>query len=149
MSLRIIPQDARESSVSTSNATTASKNTPALAETLHTQSGPVNISSRINNLHPLQSRVTGWEQTQQESRMETYRRMFGSGVPIKRAMETAIVENTDFKPECLGGSSIMHKDILLGKDSSLDWEDVYPNGLMSGNNNGVDMHSEIEKRLGL
>ncbi|MDC6270793.1 proteasome maturation protein [Acetobacter pasteurianus] len=116
---------------------------------MHNQSGPVNISSKINNLHPLQSRVTSWEQTQQDSRLETYRRMFGAGDPIKRSMELAIVENTDFKPDCLGGSSIMHRDVLLGKDLSVDWEDVYPNGILNHGNTVPDMHNEIEKRLGL
>ncbi|CAD1813075.1 Proteasome maturation factor UMP1 family protein [Candida parapsilosis] len=149
MSLRIIPSDSRESKVSSTHFNDASKNTPSLSEKLHTQSGPVNISSKINNLHPLQSRVNNWEHTQQDTRLETYRRIFGAGEPIKRTMELSIVENTDFKPQVLGGSDPMHRDVLLGKDTSLDWEDVYPNGLSQNGNNVMDMHSEMEKRLGL
>jgi len=64
-------------------------------------------------------------------------------------MELSIVENTDFKPQVLGGSDPMHRDVLLGKDTSFDWEDVYPNGLSQNGNNVMDMHSEMEKRLGL
>lgn len=64
-------------------------------------------------------------------------------------MELSIVENTDFKPQVLGGSDPMHKDMLLGKDTSLDWEDVYANGLSQNGNHVMDMHSEMEKRLGL
>ncbi|KAI3406853.2 UMP1 [Candida oxycetoniae] len=149
MSMRIIPAESRESFVSSTQKNEPSKNAPALSEIMHNQSGPVNISSQINNLHPLQGRVTRWDQTQQDARFETYRRIFGAGDPIKRSMELAIVENTDFKPECLGGSSMMHRDILLGNDSSLDWEDVYPNGIANNGSTVRDMHSEIEKRLGL
>lgn len=147
--MRIIPSDSRESEVSSTHFNAPSTNAPSLSETLHTQSGPINISSKINNLHPLQSRVNNWEQTQQDTRFETYRRIFGAGEPIKRTMELSIVENTDFKPQVLGGSDPMHKDMLLGKDASLDWEDVYPNGLNQNGSNVMDMHSEMEKRLGL
>ncbi|KAI5955019.1 UMP1 [Candida jiufengensis] len=149
MSLRIIPQDSKESKVSSTQFNNPSTNTPSLSETLHNQQGPQNISSRINNLHPLQSRITNWDQTQHETRLETYRRLFGAGEPIKRTMELSIVENTDFKPDVLGGCDSMHKDILMGNDMSLDWNDVYPNGLYNNGNNSMDVHNEIEKRLGI
>ncbi|KAI5965872.1 UMP1 [Candida pseudojiufengensis] len=149
MSLRIIPSDSRESQVSSTHFNDASKNTPSLSETIHNQAGPQNIASKINNLHPLQSRISNWDQTQHETRLETYRRLFGAGEPIKRTMELSIVEATDFKPELLGGSDSLHKDILLGKDSSLDWNDVYPDGFYNNGLNSMDMHNEIEKRLGI
>lgn len=57
--------------------------------------------------------------------MEQYRRVFGSAEPIKREMDLQIVQSTDFVPSVLGGSSNVHRDILLNKDASVDWEDVY------------------------
>ena len=42
----------------------------------------------------------------------------------------------------------MHKDILLNKDSSVDWEDVYPGGFANGDN-VKDFHSEMEKQMGI
>lgn len=63
-------------------------------------------------------------------------------------MELEIVESTDFKPQLLGGSDSMHRDILLNKDSSIDWEDVYTGGLTNGSN-VKDFHSELEKRMNI
>lgn len=63
-------------------------------------------------------------------------------------MELKIIEETDFKPQVLGGSSDIHKDILLNKDTSIDWEDVYTGGLESGNN-VKDFHTDLEHKMGI
>ncbi|EGW35770.1 proteasome maturation factor [Spathaspora passalidarum NRRL Y-27907] len=148
MSLRIIPNNQQESSVTTTKFGEAAEHAPGLQDILRTQEGPLNISSKLNNRHPLESRITTWEKTQEETKLEMYRRVFGAGEPIKRTMELNIVEATDFKPSVLGGSDSMHKDILLGKDTSVDWEDVYPGGFESGNN-VKDFHTEMEKKMGI
>lgn len=104
------------------------------------------MASQINNRHPLEARVANWEETQWETKMESYRRIFGSGVPIQRTMELELVGATDFKPLVLGGPDSMHQDILLNKDTSIDWEDIYKGGLENGS---LDFHTEMEKRMGL
>lgn len=106
------------------------------------------MASKINNRHPLEGRLANWDQTQYDARLETYRRVYGAGEPIKRQMELNIVEATDFKPSVLGGSDSMHRDILLGNDSTVDWEDVYRGGVESGQN-VKDFHSEMEKKVGI
>lgn len=58
-------------------------------------------------------------------KLEQYRRIFGAAEPIKRTMELKIVEQTDFMPNALGNASNVHRDILLNKDTSIDWEDIY------------------------
>lgn len=67
--------------------------------------------------------------------------MFGAGEPIRRTMELEIVEHSDYKPLILGGSDSMSRDILMGKDASVDWEDVYKGESV------VDMHSEMERKV--
>lgn len=92
---------------------------------MRSDEGPLNISSKINNRHPLESRIQNWETTQHELKLEQYRRIFGAAEPIKRTMELKIVEQTDFMPNALGNASNVHRDILLNKDTSIDWEDIY------------------------
>lgn len=76
-----------------------------------------------------------------------YRRVYGAGEPIKRTMELNIIEATDFKPQILGGSDGMHKDILLNREATVDWEDVYKGGFEAGETK--DFHTEMETRLGI
>lgn len=102
----------------------------------------------MNNRHPLEGRVQNWEETQYNTRLEMYRRVFGAGEPIKRTMELNIIESTDFRPLVLGGADSMHKDILLNRDASVDWEDIYKGGFESGHN-VQDFHSEMERKVGI
>lgn len=126
----------------------ASINTPALSDALRLQEGPLSIASQVNNRHPLEGRVKNWEETQQQTRMEMYRRVFGAGEPIRREMEMQIVDATDFKPAILGGSDSLHRDILTNRESTVDWEDIYKGGYESGRNIS-DFHSEMERKVGI
>ncbi|KAK6200946.1 proteasome maturation factor UMP1 [Scheffersomyces amazonensis] len=148
MSLRLIPDNNQVSSISTTTFGEAAASAPGLQDILKTGEGPLNLASKVNNRHPLEGRISNWEQTQYETRLETYRRVFGAGEPIKRTMELQIIESTDFKPSLLGGSDPLHKDILLNRDSSVTWEDIYKGGFESGNN-VKDFHSELENKVGI
>lgn len=108
----------------------------------------MSLASKINNRHPLEARIQNWEETQHQTKLESYRRIFGAGEPIRRTMELQIVDATDFKPAVLGGPDTMHRDILLNKDTSVDWEDIYRDGLASGDH-VKDFHSEMEKKMGI
>lgn len=98
---------------------------------MRSEEGPLSISSKINNRHPLENRIKNWETTQHELKLEQYRRIFGAAEPIKRTMELKIVEQTDFLPGALGNASNVHRDILLNKDTSIDWEDIYTGMLLN------------------
>lgn len=92
--------------------------------------------------------MQNWEETQHNTRLEMYRRVFGAAEPIKRTIELNIIDSTDFKPLILGGSDSMHKDILLNRDATVDWEDVYKGGFESGKHVN-DFHSEMERQFGI
>lgn len=79
--------------------------------------------------------------------MEGYRRTFGPGEPIRRAMELEAVKMTDLTPKILGGPGSLHQDILLNKDSTVSWEEIYPG--YSSNDMKLDFHSELEKTMGI
>lgn len=146
--MRLVPDNKQASVVSTTLFGEVSTNTPALQDTLRSQQGPLNIASQLNGRHPLESRIQNWDQTQHDTKLEMYRRVFGAGEPIKRSMELGIVAATDFKPQILGGSDSMHRDILLNREASVDWEDVYKGGYEAGYQT-KDFHSEMEAKLAL
>lgn len=147
-SLRIVPESKERSSVSSTSFGDAAAHAPGLQDVLRTQEGPLSIASKINGRHPLEARVNGWEQTQHDTRMEMYRRVFGLGEPIKRTMELEIVDATEFRPQVVGSSGNMHRDILMNRDTRVDWDDVYKGGFENGES-VPDMHSQMERSLGI
>ncbi|ODQ61818.1 hypothetical protein WICANDRAFT_76008 [Wickerhamomyces anomalus NRRL Y-366-8] len=146
MSLRIIPESTQPSAVDSTKFGPGAPSAPGIQDILRSDEGPLNISSKINNRHPLESRIQNWETTQHELKLEQYRRIFGAAEPIKRTMELKIVEQTDFMPNALGNASNVHRDILLNKDTSIDWEDIY-----TGQNSFQqrDFHSDLERKMGI
>ncbi|CAK7895040.1 proteasome maturation factor Ump1p [[Candida] anglica] len=149
MSLRLIPENKQASSIQSTQYGVAAQHAPGLPDVLRSGEGPSNLASKINNRHPLEARIQNWEETQLETKFESYRRIFGAGEPIKRTMELELVEATDFKPQVLGGSDSLHRDILLNKDTSIEWEDVYKGGLEGGNSNVQDFHSDMERKMNI
>lgn len=146
--MRIVPENSHSASVSSTSFGGSSNNVPSLPDTLRQQQGPLSIASQVNGRHPLEARLSGWDTAQEATKLEMYRRVFGAAEPIRRTMELGIIEATDFRPELLGGPDAMHRDVLLNRESTVDWEDVYQGGFESGR--GVsDFHSEMERKLGI
>lgn len=103
------------------------------------------MAAQVNGKHPLQARLEKWEETQLDLKMEGYRRTFGAGEPIRRAMELEVVKMTDMTSNILGGTTSIHRDILLNKDATVTWEEIYPDQPQIQK---MDFHSELEKRMG-
>lgn len=143
MLLRLVPDANHLADIASNRFGETSNAAPALQDTLRTGEGPVSLASKINNRHPLEARITNWEETQFNTRMEMYRRVFGAGAPIKQQMDLAIVDN-EFTPMLNG--ELLHRDVLVGKDSLVDWEDIY-----KGSEAGqiADFHGAMEKKMGL
>ncbi len=57
--------------------------------------------------------------------MNTLRRTFGIGEPVRRGMELKIVRAGEWRPAALGASATVSSDILAGRDTEITWEDVY------------------------
>ncbi|KAJ8100117.1 hypothetical protein POJ06DRAFT_124737 [Lipomyces tetrasporus] len=88
--------------------------------------------------HPLQSRLKDWEQTQFDFKMESLRRLFGTHEPVKRVMELeAVNASLPLYPDVLRRADVVSgngapgartdpaREILLGRDGIVDWEDIY------------------------
>lgn len=148
--MNIVPPSGFASNVSTTKEAPFTANAaPSLPDKFRMQHGALPLNSQLNGKHPLESRLQSWEETQQKRQLEQYRQIFGVAEPMKRMMELKIVEQTDFNPLSDYNTSI-HRDILTNKDSTVDWEDVYPGtGLSSGMMVGDDIHTKIEKKLGI
>lgn len=63
-------------------------------------------------------------------KMESLRRAYGIAEPVRRGMELKIVRDSTFRPAVLGGmkGGSIHEDILTlgGRDSEVQWEDIFP-----------------------
>lgn len=149
MKLSIAPAESQPSEVRNTQFAPAAPSAPGLVDTLRAQ-GPVSIASQLNNRHPIESRILNWEENTTRAKTETHRRVFGMADPIKREMELNIVKQSEFRPQVLGGSSNIHSDILLNKDTSIDWEDVYTHSsdlLLHNTANSSPLHTEMEHTL--
>lgn len=65
-------------------------------------------------------------------------------------MELNICNTGDWRPACLGadgrtgGVSGVHADILSGRDTEMDWEDVF---VAQEQDQKADFHTEVEARM--
>jgi proteasome maturation protein len=89
--------------------------------------GLASTSSTINSRHPLESRIKNWDTQQDQLKLEMAKRLGGIGEVIRIATERKVV-GEDFRPVALGGPSNLHLDILTGRDTRIDIDDIY-NGL--------------------
>jgi len=72
-------------------------------------------------------------------------------------MEQHLVAQSDsFRPSALGAPSRVHDDILKGRDTSLDWEDIYAGqdglrGIVNagGDGQGAGWTEEMETKIGM
>jgi len=125
---------------------------PGVHDTLRAGVGPsVNLttSSTLSSLpdsaHPLEARLKRWEETQDSLKMEGLRRTFGISEPIRRGMELKITREGEWRPAVLGGVGRgVHEDILMGRESCIEWEDVFMGEEMR---TLPGFHEEVERKV--
>ncbi|KAF4126694.1 proteasome maturation protein [Geosmithia morbida] len=148
MSMRIVPQGEKPTTFTAT--TTSAPSAPGIHDTLRHGVGasPYDTAAGIPlSSHPLEARLKNWEATQDAVRMNTLRRTFGMGEPIRRAMELKMVRDSEWRPMALSTGTALpsvHEDILRGRDDSLTWDDVFT-GDQTRPVPGV--HEEMEKKL--
>ena len=57
--------------------------------------------------------------------MEGLRRTFGIAEPVRRGMELSMVRAGEWRGQALGGSAGVSGDILEGRDTTCDWDDIF------------------------
>jgi proteasome maturation protein len=77
--------------------------------------------------------------------MEGLRRTFGIAEPIRRGMELKIAREGEWRPLALGGGRRgVHEEILMGKDTSIEWEDVFTGEELRSI---PGFHEEVERKV--
>lgn len=151
--MRIVPS-AEHSSTFTHLRTPGAPSAPGLYDTLRNGVGAVPLttttqdSDPVTSRHPLEARLKAWEATQESVRMASLRKTFGVAEPIRRGMELKTVRDGEWRPLALGGAGgkSVHEDILRGRESHIDWEDVYT-GEEQTAGGVIGIHDEMERKL--
>ncbi|KIW06977.1 uncharacterized protein PV09_02637 [Verruconis gallopava] len=155
MSLRIVPPALHPSSTRQGQYTGA-PSAPGVHDTLRanlnlTAPAPQATSStqaapQIQSTHPLEARLAQWRSTQDTLKMTLLGRQFGIAEPVRRGMELQIVAAGEWTPAAamVGGGAGIATDILSGRDTEIDWEDVFHG---SEFREQPDFHTEMEARM--
>lgn len=148
--MRFIPASQAPSSFSHTGSqhSSAAPSAPGVHDTLRHGVGPSAYDSKEastpTSSHPLEARLKNWEATQEAVRMESLKRTFGMGEPIRRGMELKIVRDGEWRPLVLGtGLASVHEDILRGREDTITWEDVFTGDESRG---VAGFHEEMEKK---
>ncbi|CAK7225167.1 hypothetical protein SBRCBS47491_005799 [Sporothrix bragantina] len=170
MSLRIVPADAHSDSFShVASRERGAPSAPGVHDMMRHGVGPKVASpltsaasksasaaagtpaAQLDSAHPLEARLKQWEATRENMRMEMLRRTFGIAEPVRRGMELKITRDGEWRPLALGsagpGSALLpsvHEDILLGRDTTVDWEDIYTG---EESRSVPSFHEEMERKL--
>ncbi|CAK7218310.1 hypothetical protein SCUCBS95973_003441 [Sporothrix curviconia] len=172
MSLRIVPADAHSDSFShVSGRERGAPSAPGVHDMMRHGVGPKvaapsandaaksssaaaaagSPAAQLDSAHPLEARLKQWEATRENLRMEMLRRTFGIAEPVRRGMELKITRDGEWRPLALGsagpGSALLpsvHEDILLGRDTTVDWEDIYTG---EETRSVPTFHEEMERKL--
>lgn len=147
--MRIVPQSGHTTSHShLATHSAGAPSAPGVHDTLRAGVGPsftTNSSITPDSAHPLEQRLKNWEATQDALKMEGLRRTFGIAEPIRRGMELKITREGEWRPLVLGGSERgVHEDILKGRDTTIDWEDVYKG---DETRSIPGFHEEVERKV--
>ena len=151
--MRIAPAAGHSSSYTHLQAkSVGAPSAPGIHDTLRAGVGPsatqltsTQTSALPDSAHPLETRLKKWEETQDQLKMEGLRRTFGVSEPIRRGMELKITRDGEWRPVALGGSRRgVHEDILMGRDTSIEWEDVF---MGDESRTLPSFHDEVEKKV--
>ncbi|KAF2968137.1 hypothetical protein GQX73_g5461 [Xylaria multiplex] len=160
MSMRIVPPAQHSNTFTHLPSSTSAPSAPGVYDVLRQGLNPSASTSSSSSStppapvsrHPLESRLKAWEATQENLRMESLRKTFGMAEPIRRGMELKITREGSWRPACLGGSagntgignSSVHEDVLMGREASCDWEDVFTG---EEQRSALGVQEEMERKL--
>jgi proteasome maturation protein len=156
--MRIVPAAQHSGTFTHLPQSTSAPSAPGVYDVLREGLNPAAAPSSVTaqsapiSRHPLEARLKAWEATQENLRMESLRKTFGMAEPIRRGMELKITREGSWRPACLGGvggntgvgSASVHEDVLMGREASCDWEDVFTSEEQRGS---LGVHEEMERKL--
>ncbi|GAA6009121.1 hypothetical protein JCM11491_005757 [Sporobolomyces phaffii] len=136
------------------SSTSISLSSTANAHGLHDSirhGGVRSIASEVAPQHPLQSRLSNWEQTRENLHMTLERNMFGLHAPVRQMMERQLVAQSPTPIHVGSGGftrpSNLGLDILMNRDDELSPGDVLIDRVESAQLQ--DFHVAMEHKLRL
>ncbi|KAL1899256.1 hypothetical protein Cpir12675_001539 [Ceratocystis pirilliformis] len=153
MAMRIVPEASTKGTFTHTQKSLSAPSAPGVHDVFRSGLGPSAANSTTASLdssaptsgHPLEARLKQWEETRENLRLQTLRRVYGIAEPVRQGMELKIVRDSSWRPAVLGGGlRSVHEDILRGKDSEVTWEDIYTGDETVG---VAGFHAEIEHKL--
>ncbi|KAJ7226075.1 proteasome maturation factor UMP1 [Mycena pura] len=133
-SFRIVP-----ATTSKSASVKDTANSLGLHDTL--QFGPRTLAVEVKD-SGLRERLENWDETQDNLKLTTLRKLQGMHAPLRLLMERKIVAANPHMP-ALPQSNI-HLDILMGRDETIEPVDVF-GGMETTEPQNI--HSDMEKKL--
>ncbi|KAJ2609898.1 hypothetical protein H4S08_003855 [Coemansia sp. RSA 1365] len=81
------------------------------------------VAEELTTAHPLETRLSNWDNSQLGIKLHMQRRVYGLHAPMRTMMELQAVGQT---PSLLNSrASQIQRDILLGRDETFDMSDLY------------------------
>jgi len=115
-------------------------NTLGLHDTL--RYGPRSLATEARTRTELPSRLSKWEETQDNAKLTMLRNVHGLHAPARLLMERNIVSHSPHMPAL--PQTNLHLDILMGRDETLSPGDFF-SGMESGHS--LDIHTDMERKL--
>ncbi|KIJ45098.1 hypothetical protein M422DRAFT_29949 [Sphaerobolus stellatus SS14] len=140
-SYRVVPTQSGPSKASVADTS----NQLGLHDSLR-HGGPRSLATEIKGGGPLQKRLEGWEETQDQLKLSMQRNMFGLHMPARQLMERKIVSGNPHMPAFAQFQSNIHLDILMGRDEMLDVEDIFGDQASAL---PLDIHADMERKRGI
>ncbi|KAJ2401668.1 hypothetical protein GGI23_001240 [Coemansia sp. RSA 2559] len=104
---------------------------------------PKRVNDAFTQGHPLESRISNWESSQLGMKLHMQRQVYGLHAPLRTMME---IQSVQTNPSLLGSrASRIQLDILLGKDESIDVDDLFDNDGFG--TDSADVHKMLAKKL--
>ncbi|KAJ2006000.1 hypothetical protein H4R26_001627 [Coemansia thaxteri] len=100
------------------------------------------IDDELTKVHPLESRLASWQSSQFSMKLHMQRKVYGLHAPLRTMMEVRAFKQTPYALNTRAAR--LQLDILMGRDETLDVEDIYDDDVET---DMPDVHAMLARRL--
>ncbi|KAJ2898591.1 hypothetical protein GGI21_003611 [Coemansia aciculifera] len=100
------------------------------------------VDDELTKAHPLESRLSNWNNSQLSMKLHMQRKIYGLHAPLRTMMEVQALKQTPFALNTR--ASRVQLDILLGRDEDFDVEDIYDDDIET---DMPDVHAMLSRRM--
>ncbi|KAJ1669206.1 hypothetical protein GGF44_003920 [Coemansia sp. RSA 1694] len=100
------------------------------------------IDDELTKTHPLESRLSNWNNSQLSMKLHMQRKIYGLHAPLRTMMEVQAIKQTPYALNTR--ASRIQLDILLGRDEDFGVEDIYDEDIET---DMPDVHAMLSRRM--